>query len=109
MEWIYAITALLNVLAAILAWMTSRRWKRKHLQATSEITLTRNQQIEALKNELETLRNFVPVKISKYFLTIKQRLEAHKYRLQSDLTDTQSELRRVTHEISTGKEKKIPF
>lgn len=100
MEWIYAITALLNVLAAIFAWITSRRWKNDYLANCNEAIHIREQQIESLKHEVEVLNNLVPTRIREYFLTVKLRLEIHMRRLKNELEEITSALQDISVNLS---------
>lgn len=78
MQWIYAVTALLNVIAAILAWATTRRWKRDSVANYDEIIRAKNQQIQSLSREIEMLQDLEPIKIHEYFLTLEQRLKKYE-------------------------------
>ena len=75
MNTILALTALANVVCAILAWVAKIWWGREYREAKDETIRAKEAQIEVLKTELENLRQFSPLKLREYYLSIKEQSE----------------------------------
>lgn len=78
MEFIQIIVILLSLLAAILAWAAKIIWSRQYSKAKDE-------RIKALNKQIELLKEFSPIKIREYFLSVKEQLEEYNEHLKEKL------------------------
>lgn len=92
MDWIYAIITLLSIVAAILGW-TSKLWWAKEYRAAKEA------QIEALKTQIENLKELNPVKMREFFEAMKTHLGENIDWLQSQLDTAKAEIIQRSTEI----------
>ena len=92
MDIIYALVALCSSVAAILAWLAKLRWSREFAQAKEATIEAKNEQIEVLKNEIQNLREFTPMKLREYFLSVKEQLEEYNTTLNSQIEEANKEI-----------------
>ena len=100
MEIIYAIGALLSALSAVLAWIAKIYWSKEHSAATNEIIKSKESQILLLKEEIESFKEFTPMKLREYFTSVKIQLEEYNNLLQSQLSDAKMAINEKDEEIN---------
>jgi len=72
---IYALAALGSVVGTVLAWYAKLRWSEEFASAKNETIRAKDAQIEALRTQLENLRELSPMKLREYFRSVKEQLE----------------------------------
>lgn len=92
MEWLYVISAIASSLAAVLAWAAKLWWSKEYGAAKDEIIRAKEAQIEALKGEIESLKEMTPMKIREYFLSVRQQLEEYNDALNGELDEARKEI-----------------
>jgi len=99
MDWVYVI-AVLNGIAAILAWLSKIHWSRAFAAAKeAQIDVLKNQ-VEVLKNENQNLRDLTPMKLQEYHKSTTIMLSGYNDKLQQDLLSAKVEIERKNQQIS---------
>jgi len=117
MDLLQTITIILSSLAAIMAWFAKIRWsnqfikaKDEQIKAKDEQIKTKNEQIKLLENNfkhlkdakdgeinslktsIEQLKEFSPIKLREYFLSVKEQLEEYNEHLKEKLNKANEDL-----------------
>ncbi|HYK09783.1 MAG TPA: hypothetical protein VEV39_03200 [Gemmatimonadales bacterium] len=91
MNVVLAVTAVLNGLAAALAWAAKLWWGREFAAAKDETIRAKDAQLQVLEREIESLRELTPMKIREYFLSVTQQLEEYNGVLNRQLDEARRE------------------
>ena len=92
MQIILAITALVNAIAAVLAWIAKIRWSNEYADAKDETIRAKEAQIDFLEREIASLKELTPMKIREYFISTRKQLEEYNDSLQEKLDMANQEL-----------------
>jgi hypothetical protein len=79
--------------AAVLAWLAKLRWSKEYGAAKDAVIKAKEEQIQLLKMEVESLQRMTPMKIREYFESVKKQLEEYNDRLQSEVAAAEELLR----------------
>lgn len=124
---IQAITILLSVLTAALAWGAKLLWSKEFAlakneviaakvaqldakdtiiqakdalnSATHEIIKSKDAHIQALEREIKSLQDLTPMKIREYFVSVKEQLEEYNNELKSKLEAASEEIEKKSAAI----------
>lgn len=95
-------TAAVNAVAACLAWVAKIRWSKEYRDATDRIIQAKEQEIGALKRQIELYEQLNPKKLVEWYQAQKEMAEQYVESLKRQLEDA----RTAIHELETsGKEK----
>lgn len=104
------LTAFLNALGGVLAWSAKLWWSREHTaakqaqidnlksqieklaEAKDETIRAKQAQIDALLVYVNELKDFTPMKVREYFLSVKEQLEEYIDVLEKDLQEAQNDI-----------------
>jgi hypothetical protein len=85
MELVYAVTALVSAVAAVVAWGAKLRWSREFSAAKDAQLAAKQAELVVLEREIATLRELTPMRVREYFLSMKEQLEEYNDRLEREL------------------------
>lgn len=75
MTWLQDMITLASVLGALAAWSAKILWARAFAEAKNEVIRAKEAQIDALRSQLENLRELTPMKVREYFISVRTQLE----------------------------------
>lgn len=90
MNW-QTITSLLSVLSVIAVAVAEVFGARR-------LTAAKDAQIEALKQQIESLKEMTPMKVREYFISTKEQLEAYNNELKSQLETAKTQLQEMENQ-----------
>jgi len=88
-----ALTAVISVIAAVLAWVAKIRWSKEFAAAKDETIKAKEAEINLLKAEIQSLTELNPMRLREYFKSVTQQLEEYNDDLQNKLSGAQEEIR----------------
>ncbi len=83
-EIIYSIITILSLIGGILAWIAKLKWSKEYKEA-------KEAQIEALKQQVQTFKDFTSDKVKEIFLATKEILEIRIKELEAELIKIETE------------------
>jgi len=104
MELLYLVTTILSLSVAIFAWWAKIKWSKEYTDAKNEIIKSKEAQIDLLKQEIQNLKDFSPIKMREYFVTVKQQLEEYNEHLKSQLDKANKQLNGYQQTTTTPEE-----
>src|SRR5574341_1705581 len=117
---ISAIASVMSALAAALAWLAKLRWSQEFAAAKDETIKTKDAQIVALREQfqetlrvkdaqIEGLKEFTPIKVREYFVSVKQQLEEYIDNLKGQLQQKQEAIEKLERTATANSEELSSF
>ncbi len=104
MNIIQTIITLGSIFVAILAWIAKLRWSKEFALAKNATIVTKDAQIEQLKDHIKVLQEMTPMKVREYFISVKEQLEEYIEKLESHISDLENQLKDKNVELKRLKE-----
>lgn len=96
---------LLSLLAAILAWLAKLRWSKEYAAAKDETIRAKDAQIDALKQQIENLKDLTPDKLREYFESTRTSLEEYIEKLKMQLSEAKDKTSQKSQQITNLEDK----
>ncbi len=102
---ISGVITLLSILAAILAWLAKLRWSKEYAAAKDETIRAKDAQIDALKQQIENLKDLTPNKLREYFESTRTSLEEYIEKLKIQLREAKDKTSQKSQQITNLEDK----